>query len=314
MSGELADVVRDRFEDGPDVVYLQCTSPPSFVPRAGRCTVGFTMVERENLSTYPRGAEWAPMCNAMTSILTPTEWNRAVFENHGIRRVRVVPLGVDVERFTPKPYRFVSVVPGFRSAGSRSNWRDLVGAFRSEFKNCRDVELTILVPYGRRLFRFESIRSAPRELAWDLRETRRTGPRSLPRISIERIEHVAAEEMAAKYRDYDCYVSYSREGWGMPALEAMSTSLSIVAPDYGAPLAYLRDSDAVLFDPGRLSTDNRSFVQDDLSSLRQGLRTVYDKARAPRRHALKHSWDRSAQALRGALQAVHTEWAAEPTG
>jgi hypothetical protein len=56
----------------------------------------------------------------MDVVLTPSEWNREVFERHGIRNAVVAPLGIDDQFFTPQPVSFLTVLSGYGYRGSRA--------------------------------------------------------------------------------------------------------------------------------------------------------------------------------------------------
>ena len=253
-----------------DTVHLQIATPDSFVARPDRFNAGLTMTERESLAYYAPRFDWAGLCNTMDIVLTPTEWNREIFERHGIRNVVVAPLGVDVAFFEPPPYGFLSVLTGFGRRGSRSNWADIVHAYRSEFRSQRDVRLTILSPMARKPFEYDGVRESVTLLPDDIREyLRRLAADDDPPVEIRDGGSLAQDAVRSLYQQHQCYVSYSREGWGLPILEAMACSLDIIACDYGAPMAYLAGSPARLFRAGTLSADNLKFEGGDIDALRR---------------------------------------------
>lgn len=120
-------------------MYLQVATSDSFLHRCGRFNVGLTMTERESLGYYSQSFNWVDLCNKMDMILTPSEWNKKVFEDHGIKNVVVTPLGVDHDFFAPRPVAFLSVMTGFGRRGSRANWADIVECFTEEFHGQGDV-------------------------------------------------------------------------------------------------------------------------------------------------------------------------------
>ena len=308
VKSRLLAINQRSFRDDEDAVQLQIATPDSFVPRPGRFNVGLTMTERESLAYYQERFDWVGLCNAMDMIVTPTEWNRAVFERHGIRNVVVAPLGVDAEFFTPKPYRFLSVMTAFGRRGSRSNWADIVSAYRDAFQGHDDVELTILSPMARQPFEYSGIRESAALFLGDVRELVRSRSGRDPRIDVRESGSLTRAEIRSVYRDHDCYVSYSREGWGFPTLEAMACSLEVIACDYGAPMAYLEGSPARLFAAGTLSADNLKFENGDVSALAKHMRGCYEDRRRPRGWAHRFAWSSSAKLLAGRLLAAHGKW------
>lgn len=299
---------RTPFEDGPDVLHLQVASPDGFAPRPGRCNVGLTMTEREQLQG--QGAfDWSASCNRMHAIVTPTEWNRVVFERHGIRNVHVCPLGVDSAFFQPRPVRFLAVCAGFGWPGSRANWEDVLDTFREAFRGQDDVTLTVLSLEARRPFEFGGLGHALRQLPLDLADLlARRLERGLPRVEVRPAGGLTQDDVRALYQQHDCLVSYSREGWGLPLLEALACSLELIACDYGAPMAFLAGSPARLFHAGRLRADNLRFEGGDLAMLRAHLRAVYEARRASRRWAERLAWAPAIARLRDLLHTLHADW------
>lgn len=305
----LIAINRRSCPDDRDTVYLQIATPDSFVARPGRFNAGLTMTERESLAYYAQRFDWVGLCNAMDILLTPTEWNRAIFERHGIRNVVVATLGVDLEFFEPRPFGFLSVLTGFGRRGSRSNWADILNAYRSEFRGHRDVRLTILSPMARRLFEYDGVRESVALLPEDIREyLRGLAAADDPPVDIRDGGSLPQDAVRSVYQQHDCYVSYSREGWGLPVLEAMACSLDIVACDYGAPMAYLAGSPARLFGAGTLSADNLKFEGGDVDALRRHLRQSYEERRRSRRWAEGLSWEAAARGIADTLRSAHAAW------
>jgi glycosyltransferase involved in cell wall biosynthesis len=303
----LLEINERHCPDDADTAYLQVATPHAFRRHDGRLNIGLTMTERESLAYYQRQFDWVGLCNAMDAILTPTEWNKDVFERHGIQRVRVAPLGVESRFFGPRPLKFLSVVVGLGRPGSRSNWKDIIQSYRDEFRDTDDVVLTILTQLDRKPFSYSSVGEAVRMLPGDLSEAvlRR---QDRPRVVVKEGGELTPEEMRDFYLEHDCFVSYSREGWGFPTLEAMACSLDVIACDYGAPLAYLRGSPALLFGAGRLSEDNLKFEGGDLARLRKHMRDVYARRRQASEWARRFTWEASAREIARIVRDEHSRW------
>jgi glycosyltransferase involved in cell wall biosynthesis len=304
----LLAVNRRHCAHGPDTVYLQAAAPNGFRPRPERFTVGLTMTERESLAGYLPELDWSARCNAMDMILTPSEWNRGVFERHGIRNVVVTPLGVDGRTFRPRPVGFLSVLTGYGRLGSRANWRDLVDSFTAEFAGQDDVGLTIVSQLRRRPFRYAGVREALRAFPRDVTEYVRRRRGALPRVVVQDGGTLSQEAMRALYQAHDVYVAYSREGWGFPALEAMACALDVIAPLHGGARTYLEGSPARLFDPGHPSTDQLKFEGGDVATLRRHMRAAYDERRRGRRWAERFTWTAAADTIRAVLADAHRAW------
>jgi glycosyltransferase involved in cell wall biosynthesis len=309
VRGRLLALAQRSFSHDADTVYLQAAAPDGLAPRPGRFTAGLTMTERESIATYPTHLDWVGRCNALDLVVTPSAWNRQVFARHGIRNVEVVPLGVDASFFRPRPLAFLSMLNGYGYRGSRANWRDLVECFRQEFRGQEDVRLTIVSTEPRRPFRYEGVAEAVRRLPADLGEwLRARRGEGCPPVDVLEGGAWSQEEVRELYRQHDCYVSYSREGWGLPLLEAMACGLEVIACDYGAPRTFLEGSPARLFAPGRLSADNLKFEGGDRDALRRHLREVYEERRRARAWSARFSWAKTAAALASLLRDRHAAW------
>lgn len=300
----LEALARRPFTNDTGTIHLQVASPDGFLPRPGRLTVGLTMTERETLSGYQ--FDWAAACNRLDAVITPTEWNRDVFERNGIHNVHVVPLGIDTDYFAPRPVRFLSVFAGYGWPGSRANWEDLLRAYEDEFAGCDDVAWTIVSLEARAPLKFGGLRHALRAMPSDLRQLLRRAMGTHPTLKVIQAGRLTHEQMRDIYREHDCFVSYSREGWGLPLLEALACSLEVIACDYGAPLAFLAGSPARLFAAGRLRADNMRFVDGDVSTLRAHLRAVYEERRRARRWALRFAWAHAVERLRDVLRELQS--------
>lgn len=307
----LIEINQASCPDDRDTVHLQVATPDSFVVHPDRFDVGLTMTERESLAYYAERFDWVGLCNAMSVVVTPTEWNRGILERHGVRNVVVAPLGVDVDLFAPRPFGFLSVLTGYGRRGSRANWADILQAYRAEFRGQKDVRLTILSPMARRPFEYDGVRESVTLLAGDVREhlRARSAPDDPP-VDIREAGNLNQLAVRGVYQEHDCYVSYSREGWGLPILEAMACSLEIIACDYGSPMAYLEGSPARLFGAGTLSADNLKFVGGDIAALRRHMRDCYAERRRPRRWSEGLSWKAAARRIADQLRSAHAAWKA----
>jgi glycosyltransferase involved in cell wall biosynthesis len=233
-----------------------------------------------------------------------------VFERHGIRNVAVAPLGVDSGFFVPRSFGFLSVMTGFGHRGSRANWADIVEGYRKEFRGQDDVRLTIAGPMVRKPFEYAGVRESVALLLDDVRALLRRRVAGDPPLEVIEAGGLPPEEVRALYQQNDCYVSYSREGWGLPILEAMACGLDIVACDYGAPMAYLAGSPARLFAAGRLSADNLEFEGGDSIGLRAHMRAAYEDRRGSRKWVQAFNWKNAAAGIASTVRAAKEAWKA----
>lgn len=174
--------------------------------KGARPFIGYTMFEATRLpKEYLRVIE---RCAQM--VIVPTAWNKAVFEESGVRvPVEVVPLGHDIADYYPlerprhesAPYTFAwSGTPDFRKG-----WDVVYRAFRLAFGNREDVRLRL---HFRKLPDHARFGDANVEVV--------DGRLPLP-------------AMRRFYQEADCFVFPSRgEGWGMPPREAAATGLPVI--------------------------------------------------------------------------------------
>lgn len=212
--------------DVPQVVYGR---GDLFAKNSGRYKVGFTMLEVDRLP-----AAWVEQANQMDEVWAPTDWGAEMFRASGVTRpVHVLPLGVDLETFTPGPPRahladttiFVSVFEW----GQRKGWDLLLRAYRAAFRPADDVLLLLKVDC--------------REPALNpLRAMADALPRPAPPVGLIYNRPLGGAELAELYRGADCFVLPSRgEGWCMPALEAMACGTPALVTAWSGPTAFMRD-------------------------------------------------------------------------
>ncbi|VVB71390.1 D-inositol-3-phosphate glycosyltransferase [uncultured archaeon] len=171
--------------------------------------VVFTMWES---SVLPNSAKW--LKNAKL-IIVPSNYNKEIFHNNGLRLVSVVPLGVDTQIYYKKDIE--KSVCTFGIAGSffpRKNFPFIVNAFKKAF-------------VGKEAFL--KIKTSP--LIDDpkfqyLKEHH-------PQIQII-ARHLAESEMCEWYNSLDAFISCSHsEGFGLHQLEAMACGIPMISPKFG---------------------------------------------------------------------------------
>lgn len=196
-------------------IWLFCSPPKSFQPRAGKFNVGLTMSERSHLADY--GFPFVEQCNQMDLLLVPSQWCKAVFEQNGITTpIEVVSLGHDHERwYTPvresKNRRALIIHRG----RDRSDSAAVLTRFFTEID-----ELDCTPPK-------ETLEQSKR---WEL----------LTRGK------VSDERLAQAYAKADVFFKWGREGYCYPLLQAMSAG-ALVMTNCGH-LPYLKpDENCLVF-------------------------------------------------------------------
>lgn len=166
------------------------------------------------------------------------------------RKVRLVPLGVDSDVFTPdgpthplatdKRFRFLFV----GAPVSRKGADVLLEAYRRAFGRDDDVCLVIKDHPHDLFYEGEAIRDRIRAAAADP-----DGP------AVEYVcELLPAERLAALYRSCDVGVfPYRAEGFCLPILEAMASGLPSIVPRFGAALDFCSARTSLLMPVRRIS-------------------------------------------------------------
>ncbi len=178
---------------------------------------------------------------------TPSCWGRNVLVNNGLNadRVKVVPEGVDIQRFKPgtggrgeansKPFRFLCVGKWEERKGINL----LLEAFCHAFRPGEAVEL-VLHCYNSAVPGF-SMEQAINKLAL------------APHAPISISYPVPDKDMAGIYTSCDAFVLASRgEGWGLPIIEAMACELPVIVTNYSAYLDFVTSENAYLLNVERM--------------------------------------------------------------
>lgn len=190
-------------------------------------------------------------------VWVPSRYVADSFLASGVRTpIRIVPDGVDTDRFRPDGPRLVEwpdagcVFLSVFEWTDRKGWDLLLRAWAAAFDRRADVALVIrsslpvwlgAPPTGeleRRLNRFlHGIGRSRRQVA--------------PIVLLDR--QLDSDDLPALYRSADVFVLPTRgEGFGLPFLEAMASGLPVVAPAVGGQADFLRPDTARLVAVDRL--------------------------------------------------------------
>jgi glycosyltransferase involved in cell wall biosynthesis len=235
--------------------------------------------------------------------------------------VRVLPLGVDPERFRPDapPVDLGDAAPGLRflfvgGLHARKGVDLLLDAYERAFRRSDDVTLVVKDFGPRGPYPPGKLDERVRRMAADPR-----GPRVL-HLS----QPVPEEAVPGLYAACDCLVHPFRgEAYGLTIAEAMACGLPVVVPDKGAARDFT-DADTAILVPARAVTIPSSHIgqwamdrdpvvhEVDPADLARAMRGVYEDyadaaavgARAS--HAIRtgHTWDRTAEVILDRLGAL----------
>jgi glycosyltransferase involved in cell wall biosynthesis len=190
---------------------------------------------------------WVAILNGMDEVWTPSSFNKAIFEESGVRApVFVMPHGVDHRRFRPfagdSPFELYGSFT-FLCVGSAHAYKGLdilLQAYLEEFTPGDDVCLLL------KTYRY----FAPFDVSlWETVEEirKKSGKRAFPRIMI--MENTYIQSMESLYSSIDAYVNTSRgEGFCLPILEAMACGKPVIASNFGGPSDFLTKYNSFLLD------------------------------------------------------------------
>lgn len=232
--------------------------------------IGYTMLEVDGVPGH-----WVQYCNNyLTELWVPSTFNQQTFKRSGVRvPIRVVPLGVDTERFNPyiKPliphndkFRFLCVC----EMGERKNVHLLMRAFQSEFNKNEKVELILKITNNDPTINVE------REMAkYDLRNV------------MLLTQYYNVHQMPSLFTSADCFVlPSSGEGWGLPYAEAMACGLPTIGTAWSANMDFMNSNNSYLIDVERIIPARArcslytgfNWALPDLKHLRRLMRRVYE--------------------------------------
>ena len=224
----------------PSVNLYHCI-PPRYRRPAGKARhLGFCVFE-----TINPPAEWIPQMNNMDAIFTASQFNKSVFENHGVKRpIYIVPHCFDEELFNKKTKalgRYNQTT--FISVGAwktRKNWEALIKAWYQAFDLRYDVCLLIKT-------------NQPHELKALIQHIKRTSEwRAKPTAPIYCEDEPVCnfEDIPKILRKGDIYISASLgEGFGLSGLQAMALGIPVITTRFGGVLEYAKPNLCTYLEP-----------------------------------------------------------------
>lgn len=259
-----------RFQEFPGMEVALFICPPGKIKLGRRvCSAAITMHELDHLP--PDKRDWVGILNQLDLVITPTGWNRAVWEREGVRTpIEVVPLGVDPELYFPATGRrctFLCVHENLGGESSRENWRQTLRVYLKTFTRSDGVRLQIKT-WKWKPAEFEAARQAVLgELGVDEGDA----------AEVEVIDGVLApEQMRALYQGASLLIkNANREGWSMPCSEAIACGTPVAACGVEPLLSHLPE-------------DTRWFERGDSDELQRVLRREHARFASRLRLAQRH--------------------------
>ncbi len=259
-----------QFQEFPGMELALFICPPGKIKfgRQVRCAA-ITMHELDHLPDSKR--DWVEILNRLDLVLTPTAWNREVWQRAGVSTpIEVVPLGVDVESYFPVTGRcctFLGVHENLGGESSREDWRQTLRAYLGAF-TAEDPVRLVLKTWKWKPAEYEAARRAIlAELGLEEEQA----------AEIEVIDSVlSTQEMRDLYQRAWLFLkNANREGWSMPCTEALAC---------GTPVAATRIEPLL----SHLGEDTRWFDAGDVGELRAVLEREFARFRSSLRLAQRH--------------------------
>jgi glycosyltransferase involved in cell wall biosynthesis len=285
-------------------------------PEAGheRYRIGLWAWELEQLPPWQRSG-----FDYVDEIWTISEFCREAFAKHSPVPVKVIPVPVRDpgppdrgERPAGKPTQFFFAFD-FNSVAQRKNPWGAVAAFQQAFPGRDDVRLVIKTTNSR-LHR-PAMERLVRTIHGD------------PRIEVFD-RYLSVAELAALYRDSDCYVSLHRsEGFGLTVAEAMVRGMPVIATAYSGTTEFFTNEVGwsipyrmVDVGPGCYPyPEDASWADPDIAEAAAAMRAVADnpaearrRGLAAREHILRtRSGQAAATWMRAQLTTAYQAWRAK---
>jgi glycosyltransferase involved in cell wall biosynthesis len=265
---ELGHEVQFQEFAGMEVALFIC--PPGKI-RFGRRvrSAAITMHELDHLPEDKR--DWPEILNQLDLLITPTDWNRRVWERVGVTTpIEVVPLGVDPELYFPVTGRrctFLCVHENLGGVSSREDWLQTLRAYLGTFTRADDVRLVI------KTWKWKpgEFRAARESVLEEL------GVGEADAAEIEVLDEVLSpDRMRELYQSAWLFIkNANREGWSMPCTEALACGTPVAATAIEPLLSHLPE-------------DTRWFDAGDVGALARVLRREHARFASSLRLAQRH--------------------------
>jgi glycosyltransferase involved in cell wall biosynthesis len=233
----------------PTIVHLVPEHYPDVIERVDGPLISHTVWETDKPPQH-----WSSLFDLVERVIIPTEWNRQVFETHGVRPPVVVV-----------PHVVCDPVPGDGGVQlglpddvvvfyTISRWderkqpaaviRAFLDAFTADDRVALVVKTSSFPQYpvrGDWGQESQLIGTTMLEVARIIKDYPRP-----PLVKVE-IDEWAPARIAGLHERGDCFVSLSHaEGWDLPAFDATAYGNAVVATGWGAPLDFLREETSSL--------------------------------------------------------------------
>jgi len=220
-------------------------------------------------------------------------------------KVKVIPHGVNLDLFypkpedIPKPFTFLAN-KGFRNLEDRGGIQYLMKAYLEEFTPKDNVELLVKINpvYGVPDLNQVFSQLAPKN-------------KKLPKVSVI-TDSYKYEDMVKLYHKGHVFVSPTRsDAFNIPCLEAMACGIPVLTTNFGGQTDFLNDDNGWLIDGELKKVEHEIMYEEikwltpDMDKLKQTMRHIYSnqneikvKGKKSLEKAKEFTWDITAQKIK----------------
>ncbi len=269
----------------------------------GKIIIGFSIWETTVLPVH-----WPSLINQLDYLIVPTEWNKKLYQQHGVTiPIVVIPHISQFEGQTASSYK----LPGKENNKFRfytiSTWTERkqmiknVEVFLNTFTDSEPVELFIKTSEDdimRPKWRIPKVMRQRYYSPYETLEEYLAGSNRSPNITMVADDHLTDAEIQQIHIRGDCFISLCRtEGWGMGAFEAAFYGKPIIMTGFGGQTDFLPDDKAWLVDYKLVSvydkqapqsySSNQMWAEPDLNDASHKMRFVYENREEARKKGEK---------------------------
>lgn len=273
--------------------------------------------------------EWFPNVNNADAVICPSKQNVEAFRNSGITPpIYLAPHGADTKTFKASNKPFPLNVKDKFNFLSVFQWQHrkgpdiLLRAYWEEFSPKDKVNLIIKSYWGN-----DGIKKNQRALISQVAQYKnKLGFKNTAQIHFSP-SLFSDEDLKGLYTLSDCFVLPSRgEGVGLPYIEALSSSIPVIATNWGGQIDFLNEGNSYLVDYELKTTDynngyhvapnfaqvfthDMEWAEPNVKDLCRKMRYVYEhqeeakeKGKQGRKDAKEMSWEIGAKAIKKVIE------------